>query len=32
MKIASKSKNFDENSSLKLLEQFKSMPSFTIED
>ncbi|CAD8065696.1 unnamed protein product [Paramecium sonneborni] len=31
-KYCSKSKNFDENGTVKLLEQFKSMPSFTIED
>ncbi|CAD8045510.1 unnamed protein product [Paramecium primaurelia] len=31
-KYCSKSKNFDENGTVKLLDQFKSMPSFTIED
>ncbi|CAK70776.1 unnamed protein product (macronuclear) [Paramecium tetraurelia] len=31
-KYCSKSRNFDENGTLKLLDQFKSMPSFTIED
>lgn len=31
-KFCSKSKNFDENSHSKLLDQFRSMPSITYED